>query len=82
VTWHNVKKKKRTLNKKNSKEFDKINEYLIHLSQIVTGDGVEEEDIMLIFNQVGLDQGLAKVFVGLGSIMKDNFQEANQIFKY
>jgi hypothetical protein len=81
-TWVNVKKKMAVDNYKKNETYLEMEEYMTHLYYITSGDGVDKEDIEFIFTKVGLDLSLCDLFVGIGSIMKENFQEATVLFNY
>jgi hypothetical protein len=79
--WKNINKKvsKSMLDDKN---FIDMNTYNTHLFYIITGDGIEREDIEFVFKKLSMDKSLNDLFVGLGAMMMDNFQDTTYFFDY
>jgi hypothetical protein len=73
LSWTSVKKKQSEYGKTSAEYIDEMKDYMTHLFYLTSGDGVDHDDIEYIFQKLGIDKSLANIFVGIGSMMKENF---------
>ena len=80
ATWFNVHRK--GLDEEETESFAHFKVFLKAFYDTLTGEGLNLDDLKIVFDVLGLDYSYANVFLGYNAILNENHTEISMLFNY